>query len=249
MSFDWTTFFLELVNFLILLWILKRLFFRPVLDMITKRRAAIEKTLADAKAIKAQAEETKSKYEGRMADWEAERNAARAKLADEISAERQQRMARLEQAINAEREKNRTLEARRLEEQARAAEIRAIAQAAGFATRLFERFAGEELDARIAELLVEDLKHLSDEQMQALKEAAHKPGARLEMTSARELPEAVRNRLTRAMTETLGILPSVAMHIDPSLLAGVRLALGPWIMQATLADELVFFRDGARRVG
>jgi len=247
MSFDWTTFFLELVNFLVLVWILKRLFFRPVLDMIAKRRAAIEKTLADAKAIEAQADETKSKYEGRMANWEAERNAARAKLADEISAERQHRMARLEQAINAEREKSRVSEARRLEEQARAAEIRAIAQAAGFATRLLERFAGPELDARIAELLAEDLKQLPDEQKQALRETAHEPHAQLEMTSARELPEAVRSQLMQTIKETLGILPSVAMRIDPGVLAGVRLALGPWILQATLADELAFFRDGARR--
>ena len=247
MSFDWTTFFLELVNFLVLVWILKRLFFRPVLDMIAKRRAAIEKTLADAKAIEAQADETKSKYEGRMANWEAERNAARAKLADEISAERQHRMARLEQAINAEREKSRVSEARRLEEQARAAEIRAIAQAAGFATRLLERFAGPELDARIAELLAEDLKQSSDGQKQALREAAREPDAQLEMTSARELPEAVRSQLMQTIKETLGILPSVAMRIDPGVLAGVRLALGPWILQATLADELAFFRDGARR--
>jgi len=246
-NFDWPTFFLELVNFLVLLWILKRLFFRPVLDMIAKRRAAIEKTLTDAHAIEARAEETKSKYESRMADWEAERNAARAKLLDEIASEKQRRMERLEQAINLEREKNRVSEARRLEEQARAAEIRAIAQAAGFATHLLERLAGPELDSRIVELLVEDLKRLSDEQKQALREAAHKPDAQLEMSSARELAEAAREQLTQAINEALGILPPVAKHIDPSLLSGVRVTLGPWILQATLVDELAFFRDGARR--
>jgi len=249
MSFDWTTFILELVNFLILLWILKRLFFRPVLEMIARRRAVVEKTLADAQAIEAQANETKLKYEGRMENWETERNAERAKLSDEIAAERQIRMARLEQLISAEREKNRVSEARRLEEQARTTETRAIVQAAAFATRLLERFAGPELDARVAELLAEDLKQLPAEQKQALSEAAHRPGAQLEMASARELPEALRAQLARAVKETLGILPAVAMHIDPSLIAGVRLTLGPWILQATLADELAFFRDGARRVG
>ena len=37
MQLDWTTFILEIVNFLVLLWILKRFFFRPVREAIARR--------------------------------------------------------------------------------------------------------------------------------------------------------------------------------------------------------------------
>ena len=43
-------FVLEIINFLVLVWILKRFLYKPVLDVIARRRAGIEKTLADAEA-------------------------------------------------------------------------------------------------------------------------------------------------------------------------------------------------------
>ncbi|WP_054775053.1 hypothetical protein [Methylogaea oryzae] len=44
MELDWSTIALEIVNFLILVWLLKRLLYKPVQDIIAQRRAAIEAT-------------------------------------------------------------------------------------------------------------------------------------------------------------------------------------------------------------
>lgn len=249
MNFDWTTLILEVVNFFVLVWILKRLFYQPVLDVIARRRAAIEKTLTDARAIEASANEIKARYEGRMTDWEKERTAARAKLTEEIAAERRRQLARLEHTIETEREKHRATEAQRLAEQSHAAETAAITHATSFVARLLERVTGTELDARIAELVAQDLAQLSDARKQALIEAARAPGARLEIVGPRELPADARRRLVDAVAAVVGAAPAVATRVDPALLGGVRLVLGPWILEATLADELAFFRAGVRGGG
>lgn len=39
MQIDWTTFVLEIVNFLALVWLLKRFLYTPVLDVLARRRA------------------------------------------------------------------------------------------------------------------------------------------------------------------------------------------------------------------
>ena len=39
---------LEVVNFLVLVWMLKRFLYKPVLEAIAQRKAAIDKTLSDA---------------------------------------------------------------------------------------------------------------------------------------------------------------------------------------------------------
>lgn len=247
MSFDWTTLLLEVVNFLVLVWILKRVFYRPVQDMIARRRASIEKTLADARAAEARAQEIKVGYENRMTDWEKERAAARARLAEEIGSERQRQLARLAQTIEAERAKNRAAEEQRLAEQARAAEEQAIAQASAFLARLLQRLADGDLDARVADLVARDLAQLPDARKRALIDAARAPGARLEITAAHDLPESAQRHLVDAMQTALGIVPPVSTRVDPALVGGVRVALGPWILEATFADELAFFRTGVRR--
>ena len=48
MQIDWTTFALEILNFLVLVWILKHFFYQPVLAVLDKRRASVEKETADA---------------------------------------------------------------------------------------------------------------------------------------------------------------------------------------------------------
>ena len=52
MELNWSTFILEIINFLVLIWILKRFLYKPVLDVIARRRAGIEKTLSDAREMR-----------------------------------------------------------------------------------------------------------------------------------------------------------------------------------------------------
>lgn len=68
MELNWSTFILEIINFLILIWILKRFFYKPVLEVIARRRAGIEKTLEDAQALHNEAKALQKQYESRLAD-------------------------------------------------------------------------------------------------------------------------------------------------------------------------------------
>lgn len=56
MHIDWSTLALQTVNVLVLVWLLARYLFRPVMAIIAERRVAAEKLLADAATTRAQAE-------------------------------------------------------------------------------------------------------------------------------------------------------------------------------------------------
>ena len=56
MHFDWSTFTLQTVNFAVLVWLLHRLLYKPVLRLIDARGAEIDKQYAEAQAADAQAE-------------------------------------------------------------------------------------------------------------------------------------------------------------------------------------------------
>ncbi|HXP06669.1 MAG TPA: hypothetical protein VN808_21320 [Stellaceae bacterium] len=56
MHFDWSTFALQTVNFAVLVWLLHRFLYKPMLRLIDARRAEIDKQYADAKVADAQAE-------------------------------------------------------------------------------------------------------------------------------------------------------------------------------------------------
>ena len=58
MLIDWFTVVAQVVNFLILVWLLKRFLYKPILDAIDAREKRIASELADADAKKAAAEQT-----------------------------------------------------------------------------------------------------------------------------------------------------------------------------------------------
>ena len=87
MELNWSTFLLEIINFLVLVWILKHFLYKPILDVIARRRAGIEDRLAKAQQLHDEADTLKAEYENRLVDWEHERQQARVTLAQELNEE------------------------------------------------------------------------------------------------------------------------------------------------------------------
>lgn len=244
MQLDLTSFLLELINFAVLVWILHRFLYKPVLAAIDRRRALVERSLAEAKAARDQAGTLKAQVEARLASWERERAEAKGKLAAELAAQREKGLAEAARAAEQERARLGALQARQDLERRRADEQGALEQAAAFASRLLERLSGPELDARLVELLAADLAALPEDQRRALAEAARAADGSVAVQSARPLSDAARVRLVQALSQQLGVECHAQYTVDAALLGGVRVALGAWLLQADLSDELRFFSGG-----
>ena len=245
MELNWVTFVLEIVNFLILIWILKRFLYKPVLGAISQRKSAIDKTLFDAKARQAEAQGLERQYRDRLDDWEKEKASLRSEVVEEINKQRVRLMAALDSSLEQEREKARVLEQRRLEDLKRRAEEEGAANGVKFTARLLARIASPELQARLVDLVLEDLPRLPDEQLQAIRNVC-RTGCLIKTTSAFSLPEALRSTIVEKLRDITQDSNAVEFYEDIRLLAGLRISVGPWVLRANLEDELEFFAGSVR---
>lgn len=83
MGLDWTTLALQLVNFAILVWLLQRFLYRPVLRVIDARRAALIGEQAEAAHESAAAKRQLADLQAQRAGLAAERAAALARAEEE----------------------------------------------------------------------------------------------------------------------------------------------------------------------
>lgn len=67
MSVDWITVLAQLANFLVLVWLLKRFLYRPILDGIDAREAEISKQMSEAGTAKELANSAEAKYKKQQA--------------------------------------------------------------------------------------------------------------------------------------------------------------------------------------
>lgn len=241
MSFDWTTFALEIINFLALIWILKRFLYQPVLETLAQRRTSIERTLAEARRAEERSAALKTQFENRLADWDQEKAAARAQLEAELVLERTRQMQVLTKTLAEERERSRAQEAHRQEELRRELETQALVQARAFSTRLLSRLSSPELEARLVEVFVEDFARLPDERLAGLRAAVQTPEVRAAVASAFALPESQRQRIAAAIAARLDLQLAIDFTEDGNLISGLRISVGPWQLNLNLADELALF--------
>jgi F-type H+-transporting ATPase subunit b len=240
---SWSTFVLELVNFVVLIWILKRFLYGPILDIIARRRAKIEQELADAAKMQADAAELQKRYEGRLADWDRERQAARDKLASEFEDERARRLKELAAGIEQEREKQRVADERRKADVLRGVEATALQQGGRFAARLLREAAGPDVESRLIELLLSDLAKLPAARADAWRTSFAQAPAPIAVASAYPLPAEQRRRLESALREIADPQSAVSYTENPDLLAGIQITIGAWVLAANLRDELVGFTE------
>jgi len=243
---NWSTFLLEIINFLVLVWILKRFLYRPVLEVINKRRSSIEQSLTESQRLHDEAQALKGQYEGRLADWEKERNQARETLAQELDKERTRQLEALQASLEQEREKSRVARDRQHAEQLRAIEHDALQQGAVFASRLLGQACGAELETRLLDILLDQLGQLSEEQTSALRQQWGEAPDCIQVGSAYPLSDAQRQRLESALHRASGLDVPIDYVRDAELLAGLRIVIGAWVLAANVRDELQGFTEFAR---
>lgn len=245
MELNWSTFLLEIINFLVLLWILQRFLYRPVLAVIARRREAIAEQLAEAKVSQDQADAMQAQYEGRLAEWETERTQAREALEAELEALRANRLAELQAELGREREKVEVAGERQRAERQRAIEHEALQQAAAFASRLLGQASGPELEDRLVGLVLEQLPQVPQERLLALRQQWGETPARIEVRTAYELPGERRRELEQGLHGLTGLDVPVHFGRDADLLAGLEIEIGAWVLAGNVRDELRGFAEFA----
>lgn len=248
MELNWSTFLLEIINFLVLVWILKRFLYKPVLEVIARRRAGIENQLAEARRLHDEADTLKAEYENRLSAWDHERQQAREALAQELHEERARRIEDLHATLAQERDKDRIAASRRRTEDRRAIEHQALRQSAQFAARLLAQASGPDLEERLGDLLLQGLSNLSGDHVAALRTQWGEPPEAIRVASAFPLAQERKQRLEKTLIAVTGLAVPVRYEQHADLLAGLRITIGAWVLRANVQDELKGFAGFAYAV-
>lgn len=245
MDINWTTFFFEIANFLILVWIVWRFLYRPVREILDRRAEAIAAEIAKADATRAEADQVKERYESRLKEWQSEKEAALRKLDEELGREREARLEALGKQIEERTAAARSLEERHLAELRDEAERTGAAHGARLASRLLSLAATPELERRLVDMVVDDLSAPPENGQEGPQAGTGDGPLAVNVVSAFEIDAERCAALERALTGRLGEQLSFRYDRDPEMIAGVRVSVGAFEWGANLRDELQSFADSA----
>ncbi|MCL5776228.1 hypothetical protein M1105_04395 [Limibaculum sp. FT325] len=222
MQIDWITVAAQIVNFLVLLWILQRLVYRPLSRAMEARERRVREGFETAEAKAAEA----AREAERLREERAELEARRREFLDAAAHEAGELRQRLAVEAREEAEAERRAWADRLEAASEAfvreMRERAAGALAETARRALDELASLPLDEAIAHAFARRLDELADEDAAALREAARHEGAAV-LEAAFTLGEEPARLLTAAARRLLGDEVALTLARNPDLVCGVRL--------------------------
>jgi F-type H+-transporting ATPase subunit b len=238
LQIDWLTVVAQIVNFLVLVWLLQRFLYRPITSAMARREERIESRLAEARATRetAEAEARTVRAEQKALDMRREEMLREAR--QEAAALR----ARLEEEIRAEFEEKRRAWQAHLEEEREdfTAQLRHRAghQVIDIVGRVLRDYAGSDVPGQVVGTFVDQLAGLGDEARDRLARAAARTEGPARVESSVALPPGARSRVTRAIHDSVGRDLEVEYREDGDLLIGVRLTIGEQTVEWSAARFL-----------
>lgn len=222
MHFDWSTFALQTVNFAILVWLLHRFLYKPVLGLVDARRAEIEKQFAEVHDAAARVDADRDAIAAERNGIAAERTAA---IKDAMVRAEQEAASRREQV---EREAAELIAgARKTISNERA---RALTEAQREALDLGAQIAGRLLAqvpmALRAEAWIERIEHYLADLPQTEADALRRQvanGAAVKVVTAAALPADVADLWSSRLTRGFGTDIAIEYGVDAGLIAGAEL--------------------------
>jgi F-type H+-transporting ATPase subunit b len=244
MLIDWFTVAAQVLNFLILVWLLKHFLYKPILRAIDTREKRIAAVLADADAKKAEAQKDRDEFQHKNEEFDQQRAALLSKATDEAKAERERLLdeaRKAADALSAKRQETLRNDAHNLNQ---AISRRTQQEVFAIARKTLTDLATTSLEERLGEVFTRRLREMDGPAKAVLAGALKTASEPALVRSAFDLPAEQRAAIQNALNETFSAEIRVRFETAPDLVSGIELTTNGQKVGWSIADYLTSLEKG-----
>jgi F-type H+-transporting ATPase subunit b len=238
MLIDWSTVGAQLLNFLVLVWLLKRFLYKPILDAIDAREKRIAAELADAAAKQTAADKEREEFRSKSKALDDERAAILGKAADEAKAERERLLAQARKEAGELRAQQQN--AMRDDQVKLGHEMSRLAQGEVFAIarKALADLAAAGLEERMGEVFTRRLRAIDGKAKESLAAALKSLSEPAVVRSAFEMADNERSTIQNALNETFSADIPIRFETAPGIVCGIELTANGQKLAWDIAEYL-----------
>lgn len=238
MLIDWFTVGAQALNFLLLVWLLKRFLYQPILHAIDAREKRIAAELAEADAKKAEAQKERDEFRQKNEEFDQERAALLSKATDEAKAERQRLFDEARgaaDAFSAKRDETLRNDALHLSQ---AVSRKTQEEVFAITRKALADLASTSLEEQMAEVFTKRLRAMTAQARTSLADNLKSTSEPAVVRSAFELPAEQRAAIQKALDETFTAQMNLRFETASELVSGIELISSGQKVAWSIADYL-----------
>ena len=238
MLIDWFTVGAQALNFLILVWLMKRFLYQPILNAIDTREQRIASELSDADTKKAEAQQERDEFQHKNEVFDQQRRAQLEQATNEAKAERQRLLDEARKAIDA-------LSVKRMETLRNDAHnlnqaITRQTQQEVFAIvrKALKDLATTDLEERLGDVFTRRLREMNGDAKEKLAQALKTASEPALVRSAFNLPAEQCAVIQNALNETFSAEINVRFETAPEVISGIELTANGCKVAWSISDYI-----------
>ena len=248
MLIDWFTICAQVLNFLILVWLMKRFLYKPILHAIDSREKRIAAELSDADTKKGEAQKERDEFKHKNEEFEQQRTALLSKATDEVNVERQRLLSEARKAaeeLNNKLQETLNHNARTLNQ---AISRRTQQEVFAITRKTLMDLAASSLEERLAEVFTRRLREMSGKAKEDLAGAIKTASEPALIRSAFDLPGEQRKLIQNALNETFAFEIQTRFETAPDLISGIELSSNGQKVSWSIADYLMMLEKSVGEI-
>ena len=223
MLIDWFTVTAQVINFLILVYLLKRFLYGPIIKAMDRREKRIALRLEEGQKKQDEAEEEVQRYLEKNRDLDNRREGLLSEIKEEADARRKELMNEARNEVEVIR--TNWYEAIQREKEAFLQDLRQRAgkQTCAIARRALKNLANVDLEHHIIGVFIERLRNLDEEELGALNESILKSGWKITLRSAFEIPQEMARQIAEVFEKRGADPVDLQLEISSDVICGIEL--------------------------
>lgn len=238
MLIDWFTVGAQALNFLILVWLMKRFLYKPILNAIDAREERIAAELADADSTRDAAQNERDKFQHKNEEFDQQHASRLNQATEEVATERQRLLDEARAAANDLRAKRQ--EALRREQQSLAGEItrKTRKEVFAIARKTLTDLADVSLEEQMSDVFTGRVRELSGEAKTDFANALSSLSSPALVRSTFELPAEQRESIQLALKETFAADIKLSFETAPTVISGIEITANGHKVGWSIAEYL-----------
>lgn len=237
-NINWSTLLLQILNFGIMVFILSRVFFKPVVRILDERAEQVTKALQEAEEREKKATEAQAKYEKTLAEAQEQVLVMQQKAQEDLLQTKQQVLSEAREQVQKMRET-----AEQDLEQARHEAISEHRRELGYLAielsgRLMRQAGGADFQEASTHEFLDRLARLQPERYRQALDEDETLTVQVQVVSAQALEDEDRAELEARTARLLEREVEVRYRVDPSLIAGATMRFGGVVIDGSLSGQL-----------
>jgi F-type H+-transporting ATPase subunit b len=220
---NWFVVAAQIINFLILVLLLKRFLYGPIVKAMATREESIASQLAAAQQKRQDAEQGEASLRQKMQNIEDQRQEMLAQAEEEAQAHKQKLFVQAREEVEQVRQK--WVESVKWQKEAFLINLkqRLAQEIFAISRRVLQELGNVEVEQRLLEVFLERLRQLAPAERQALQDSLQEAGGELHVTTAFELTPETQEKVTAQIQDLFGQGLSLRFTTSAELLAGIEM--------------------------